>query len=109
MPRRSSTLKDRSARGTLVNLISSNKVLIFGHSHCYYSLKAKDIISSVTSKYTFFACDTDSHCAELRDEVLSTYGHRTFPAVFINGRFVGGADSVEALQHSGELKKMVGE
>lgn len=107
MPRFSSIHKTAGDKNSLNALISSNKVFIFGHGNCYYSLKAKEIISSLTSKYTFFTCETHSRCLEFRDEILSTYGHRTFPAVFINGQFVGGSDAVEKLEISGELKKMI--
>jgi glutaredoxin-related protein len=35
-------------------------------------------------------------------------GWPTFPLVFIDGTFIGGASDLRALQASGELKKLLG-
>lgn len=42
-----------------------------------------------------------------RARVTSLTGHRTFPQIFIDDRFVGGCDELHALETSGDLDRLL--
>ena len=44
----------------------------------------------------------------LQAELRSTYNHSTYPAIFINGEFVGGCDDLVALDQRGGLLPLLG-
>ncbi|EPY34697.1 glutaredoxin 3 [Strigomonas culicis] len=44
---------------------------------------------------------------DLREQIFKQYEHDTVPAIFINGKFIGGCSDLQALQKSGELSKLL--
>lgn len=44
---------------------------------------------------------------EREESIKRSGGKRTVPQIFINGQAVGGCDELMALEHSGELEKML--
>ena len=43
----------------------------------------------------------------LRVSLIETTGWKTLPLVFLGGRLVGGLGEIEALEHSGDLERLV--
>ncbi len=46
---------------------------------------------------------------ELRAEMMQKTGRRTVPQIYIGERHVGGYDDLAALEHSGELSRLLAE
>lgn len=44
---------------------------------------------------------------ELRVEMMEKTGRRTVPQIYIGGKHVGGYDDLAALDHAGELEKLL--
>ncbi len=44
-----------------------------------------------------------------RDEMIAATGRRTVPQIYIGERHVGGYDDLAALEHSGELGRLLAE
>ncbi len=44
---------------------------------------------------------------ELRQAMMERTGRRTVPQIYIGDRHVGGFDDLQALEHSGELNKLL--
>jgi glutaredoxin 3 len=43
----------------------------------------------------------------LRVSLIEATGRKTLPLVFLGGRLVGGLGEIEALEHSGDLERLV--
>jgi hypothetical protein len=54
-----------------------------------------------------FELDKRQDGAELQEAVVRMTGHDTVPAIFIEGKFMGGADDMQSLLPGGVLKKRV--
>jgi glutaredoxin 3 len=44
---------------------------------------------------------------ELRAAMMQKTGHRTVPQIYIGERYIGGFDDLAALEHSGELSRLL--
>lgn len=86
-------------------LIKADKVVMFSWVTCPYCVKAKQILAPLVKDMKVYECDQMANGEQLRKEIYATYKHETVPAIFFNGEFVGGCDSIQALQASGDLQK----
>jgi glutaredoxin 3 len=79
-------------------------VVIYTLRGCPYCVRAKGLLESKGT--AFDEIDVSGDYAE-RVAVCGRTGHRTFPQVFIDGRFVGGCDELHALEREGQLDVML--
>lgn len=99
------TLEDR-----VDNLIQSHGVVIFSKSFCPFCLDVKDFLSQtigVKGIYTIEINELDKQGTAIHKHIKATTGHATFPAVFIQGKFVGGCDTVKGLHAQDKLMELM--
>eukprot|EP00796_Vickermania_ingenoplastis_P008726 gene8726-6132_t len=90
---------------SVAQLIQANKVVMFSWVSCPFCVKAKEILNPLVKDMKVYECDQMPNGEELRKQIYQTYKHETVPAIFFNGEFIGGCDSIQALKASGELEK----
>lgn len=91
-------------------LAKENQILVLSKTYCPYCKKAKGILNSLIkdgSNMVVVELDTDPE-GELKQKAgKKIHGQSSVPQVWINDKFIGGCSDVEALQASGELKKLL--
>lgn len=78
---------------------------IYTSNHCPYCNRAKSLFKQMGVEYKEINI-TDSGEEAIR-ELAEKTGAYTVPQIFIDGKFVGGFDDVNALYQSGELQKLI--
>lgn len=80
-------------------------VTIYSTRACAYCVRAKALLNAKQVAYTEYLVDLDP---ARREEMLSrSQGRRTVPQIFIGGQHVGGCDDLYALNHRGELDRLL--
>jgi len=72
---------------------------------CGFSAKAVEVLNNGKIKFESFDVYSDE---DVRAGVKEYSKWPTIPQIFINGKFIGGADILVELAGKGELKKMTG-
>ena len=94
----------------LAELTKNNKVLIFSVTGCPFCLKTKTLFKETLNiEYKDVNVREEEGAQEIFAEVTKQYGHETFPAVFVNGTFVGGNSDVQEAHTNGKLKTLLGQ
>ena len=98
-------------RGTIRDVIEQEPVALFmkgtpRFAMCGNSQRALEALRAVGAPVT--AVDVLPH-PEIRQELSSLSGWPTIPQVFVRGELVGGADIVEELAQTGELREKLAE
>lgn len=96
-----------SATDKLQHLIKENKVLVLSKSYCPYCKKAKELLSSLGINAHIIELDKASDGAELQEATKELFSHATVPAVWVNTKFIGGNDALQAANKDGTLKKLL--
>ena len=91
-------------------LVKSDPVVLFmkgtrSFPQCGFSASVVGILSSLIPTFGTVNVLAD---ADVRTNMKEYSDWPTFPQLFINGEFVGGADIVRQMHESGELEKMLG-
>lgn len=79
-----------------------SSVTIYTSARCAYCARAKAILEKKGAEYEEVAVDRDE---EKRRELVEKHGWRTVPAIFIDGKLVGGYDQLAEMESSGELDR----
>ena len=93
-------------------LINDHEVLLFmkgtpERPQCGFSMRVVNVLESMGIEYA--ALDVLPALDPLRQATGEIADWRTFPQLYVNGELVGGADIVEELAASGELKSKLDE
>eukprot|EP00043_Microstomoeca_roanoka_P001238 m.31714 g.31714 ORF g.31714 m.31714 type:complete len:108 (-) comp10710_c0_seq1:222-545(-) len=104
-----------SAASIVEKALAENKVVVFSKTYCPYCSKAKAAIKAQGIDALIIELDEGNvnyggetaSGADVQEVIKSKYGHRTVPAVFINGKLLGGCDSTLAAISSGKFKELV--
>lgn len=83
------------------------KVEIYTTSYCPFCDRAKRLLERKGVAYE--ELDVTDDPQQRATMVERADGRRTVPEIFINGRIVGGADDLEALEDAGELDALLAE
>ena len=83
----------------LDQLISAKRVVVFSSTFCPFCVRAIALLKSLTQEMDVH----DPAPADVRAEILQRYNHRTVPAIFISGNFIGGNSELQALHQQGKL------
>ncbi|GFQ05590.1 monothiol glutaredoxin-s6 [Phtheirospermum japonicum] len=89
------------------NVIYSNKIAIFSKTYCPYSLRAKRIFSELEEQPYVVELDLRDDGYKIQDVLLDLVGRRTVPQVFVNGKYIGGSDDLQAAVQSGQLQNLL--
>jgi monothiol glutaredoxin len=87
----------------------SNPVLVVGMAGNPFCRRARRLLTE--AKIPFHYLGYGSYLAEWRprNALKMWTGWPTFPMVFVKGNLIGGAQDLEKLVRSGELKRLLGE
>ena len=84
---------DESAvRARLDGLVNDNPVLMLSFTTCPFCIKAKETLDAKSAKYTVVELDTDIDGKAIRAEMADFVGRTSVPAIWIDGKFVGGCN-----------------
>lgn len=77
-------------------------------------MQAKEVLTATKAQYTVVELDADPDGKAIRAELGDIVGRTSVPAIWINGKFVGGCNDgpmggVVALQKSGQLQGLLQE
>jgi len=98
--------------------VTSAKVVIFSKSYCPYCQSAKSMFNQLQQPFVaieldqvgmvslLFSCFVENGSA-IQSELEKTTGQRTVPNIFINGKHVGGRDTLAALMAKNELQPLL--
>ena len=81
------------------------KVTIYTRAFCPYCVQAVRLLTS--KKVTFDEIDAGMDAAQKSEMIKRSNGGRTFPQIFIGDRHIGGCDDMMALEHNGQLDKLL--
>jgi glutaredoxin 3 len=87
--------------------IDGNKVVVFSKSYCPFCSKTKDTLREMGVEAAIFELNEMDDGSAIQGALLDITGQRTVPNVFVNGRHLGGNDSLQAAKKSGELQRML--
>src|ERR1700755_3658118 len=102
---------DIETRKKIDHLVASDSVVLFmkgsrSFPQCGFSASVVNILNTLIPKYTTVNILAD---ADVRTGMKEFSDWPTFPQLFIQGEFVGGADIVRQMHESGELEKKLGD
>lgn len=80
-------------------------VVIYSGSHCPYCEKAKALLN--TKNIPFAEHNARGNKMQEFMELAEKHNHFTIPMIFIDGQFIGGCDTLVALNNSGKLDEIV--
>ncbi|VUC22416.1 unnamed protein product [Clonostachys rosea] len=98
--------KEEEAEAELNSILKKGPVIIFSKSYCPFSKRAKGLL---LEKYSItptpYVVELDDHQLgpELQDALETLTGRRTVPNIMINGKSIGGADDIVALDSKDQL------
>src|SRR5262245_33100231 len=101
---------DPETRKKIDQLVASDSVVLFmkgsrSFPQCGFSASVVNILNTLVAKYTTVNILSD---ADVRSGMKEYSDWPTFPQLFVNGEFVGGADIVRQMHESGDLEKKLG-
>ncbi|MBI5798067.1 Grx4 family monothiol glutaredoxin [Candidatus Woesearchaeota archaeon] len=100
---------DEKLKQRIEGMINSKKIFLFMKGtpdapECGFSMKVATILKSLHVEFGYFNIFEDE---EIRQGIKDYADWPTIPQLYINGKFIGGADITEQLYQSGELKKLI--
>ena len=91
------------------NQLSSYPVLLYmkgtpDFPQCGFSAKTVGVLRAVGAKFAYINIFEDP---EIREGLKAYSNWPTFPQLYVNGELIGGADIIQEMHRSGELKQLV--
>ena len=101
---------DPETRKKIDQLVASDPVVLFmkgsrSFPQCGFSASVVNILNTLVPKYTTVNILSDP---DIRSGMKEYSDWPTFPQLFVNGEFIGGADIVRQMHESGDLEKKLG-
>ncbi|HWH82931.1 MAG TPA: glutaredoxin domain-containing protein [Burkholderiaceae bacterium] len=87
----------------------SNPVLVVGMAGNPFGRRARRLLGDAQIPFHYLRYGSYLRGWRRRNALKMWAGWPTFPMVFVKGNLVGGANDLEALIKSGELKRLLGE
>lgn len=92
-------------------MIHSHKIFLFmkgtpNAPECGFSMRVAEILKSYKVEFGYFNIFEDE---EIRQGIKEYANWPTIPQLYINGKFIGGADITEELHKKGKLKELLKE
>lgn len=72
-----------------------------------YCSKAKALLKKLNIEFYAIELDNEENGADIQNYLHEKTGQRTVPNIFINGKHLGGCDSLIAADSNGTLKKLL--
>ncbi|MBA3535430.1 MAG: glutaredoxin 3 [Tatlockia sp.] len=80
------------------------KVILYSTTYCPYCTRARQLLENKGIEYTEIKIDEKP---DKRQEMITKSGRTSVPQIFINGQHIGGCDDMYALEHQGQLDKLL--
>ena len=92
------------------SFINSHGIVLFSKTFCPFCLDVKDFLS-VRTGVPVYSIEINSHPdgQNIYKYIKAKTNHPTVPAVFIQGKFIGGCDDVKTLAAKDELEELLGD
>ena len=87
--------------------VAAHKLVVVGMAQNPAPRKARKLLDAASIAYHYMEYGSYLNTWRKRNALKLWTGWPTFPMVFVSGTLVGGADDVEKLLASGELKKLL--
>jgi monothiol glutaredoxin len=87
--------------------VAANPVVVVGMGMNPFPKKARKLLGEAAVPYKYLEYGNYLNTWRARNALKMWTGWPTFPMVFVNGALVGGANDLEKLITSGELKKQL--
>ena len=97
----------RDIVGEVQAAIAAHTVVVVGMGQNPMPKKARKLLDAAVVAYHYLEYGNYLNTWRKRNALKLWTGWPTFPMVFVKGTLVGGADDVEKLLASGELKKLL--
>ena len=102
---------DERIKKLIEDMIHKHKIFLFMKGtpdapECGFSMKVAEILKSFKVEFGYCNIFEDEN---IRQGVKEYANWPTIPQLYINGKFIGGADITEQLYSSGKLKKLLEE
>ena len=82
-----------------------SEIKVYTKDYCPYCVRAKNLLNAKGLKFTEIDI---THDANLQNECFSkANGQKTVPQIFIGNTHIGGFDSLNAVNSSGELDEIL--
>jgi glutaredoxin 3 len=82
------------------------RVVLYSTDYCPYCTRAKRLLAQKRAAYDEVNVEERP---ELRHWLVKASGQRTVPQIFVNNRAIGGFTDMAALDHTGELDRLLAE
>ncbi|HTD74259.1 MAG TPA: glutaredoxin 3 [Steroidobacteraceae bacterium] len=79
-------------------------VTMYVSDWCPYCQRAKSLLAEKQIVFSEVNVEDD---VKFREEMMARSNRRTVPQIFIGDKHVGGCDELYALDHSGELDRLI--
>ena len=80
--------------------------MLFTKSYCPYCIKASGLFTKLGAAFKELQLDKMENGKEIQDELLTVTGQKTVPNIFIQGKHIGGCDSLFKLYEEGKLQDL---
>ncbi|ETV74337.1 hypothetical protein H257_10929 [Aphanomyces astaci] len=91
------------SQNAVEELIQTSPVVFFSKSYCPFCVRVKELFEDMDIKPLTIELDDLEAGQDIQDVLADMTSLRTVPNVFINGRHIGGCDSVMKLAKSNTL------
>jgi len=91
------------------SLVAEHPVMVFSKSYCPFCRETKRTLDQLNVKHYDIELDLLDIGEQLQRALYEITSQRTVPAIFIDGKFVGGNSDLQALKNKGGLKTMLDE
>ncbi|KAK9380064.1 thioredoxin-like protein [Kockiozyma suomiensis] len=101
-----------SAQARVREYVAKNPIMVFSKTYCPYCVHAKGLLKNESAAVAAKILELDEmgkEGSDLQNAVYQLYSHRTVPAIFIGGKFIGGDSDLTSLKNSGKLKSILAE
>jgi glutaredoxin 3 len=80
------------------------RITLYVTGWCPYCQRARGLLAGKSVAFDEINVEDDER---FRDEMIARSGRNTVPQIFIGDRPIGGCDDLFALDHSGELDRLI--
>lgn len=87
--------------------VAKDKVVLFSKPDCPFCKATKELLTEKGVEFTAIEVTTRDDAENFQVAMGQKSGQRTFPNVYINGEFVGGADATKEANESGKLDELL--
>ncbi|MGB4100914.1 MAG: glutaredoxin 3 [Alphaproteobacteria bacterium] len=82
------------------------EIIVYSGPNCPYCVHVKDLFTKKGAK--FKEIDVRADAVQREEMIAKTGGKKTIPQIFIDGKYIGDDDDIDALNAAGKLDALLG-